>query len=148
MAVRENPRVDFGAYGAPEGRLEDAAPPARLAVRGLRLLLCLWWVVGPFLLHYGGTLAQKQDMVIAFLCLPILAVGLVMGGARLVLLPVGFWLLLAPRLSGIYFHLPAARMNDWVTGALALALAVFPLTSAPWPAMKIDLGRLPRLHRE
>lgn len=101
-------------------------PREALALRLARLLLACWWVICPFVLGYGGTFVQKQDVVAGLLMLPILLFGLAVGGGRSLLFVVGAWMLLSPSLSGMYFEQHTAFWNDRITGLLAMFLSLGP----------------------
>ena len=98
------------------------------ALRVAWLLLSLWLMVGPFLLGFGGTWPQRQDLVAGLMLLPLALLGFaVQGPVRVWLLATGVWLLLAPDVSGEYFHTGAAMWHDRIVGLAALFLGLIPM---------------------
>lgn len=95
--------------------------------RGARLVLAFWLVIGPFVLGYGDTPAQRFESTLGLLTFPLMVLGIVIPGVRVVLILVGAVLIGAPFWSGLYFQVEAGQFNAVIVGVLAVVLGIVPL---------------------
>ena len=115
--------------------------PRDLPLRVARVLLACWLIIGPFLLGFGGTFAQRQDTVAGILLLVSGIIGLFVPGMRVSLLLVGGWLILSPRLSYEYYFQPVAYWHDSIIGLLCLFLGLLPIWSGDLGVVRKDAAQ-------